>query len=316
MKHVVEKGVSTQRKACLVLKQPRGSLRYRNGVRKDETKLVEQIHQLSKRYKRYGYRRIAQVLRREGWPVNRKRVHRLWKREGLQLPLRRPKRRQMGSATNLKRAEKKNQIWTYDFAEDRTEKGNRVRILVVLDECTRECLWLEAGASFPAARVIQALEWMFLIHGTPEAIRSDNGPEFIAGSLRDWLRDQGCQTAYIEPGSPWQNGCVESFIGKLRDECLNRNVFRNGREIQNVLDAWKEEYNERRPHSSLEYRTPKEYARMLMDRDGRMDESGIRPQVLGELLTEFPTRSTSLHHDSDGENKEKTLTPGGSKNGG
>ncbi len=152
-------------------------------------------------------------------------------------------------------------VWTYDFLEDRTETFGKLRFLSILDEYTRECLSLRVGRSMPAARVIEALEWLLLTRGVPDHIRSDNGPEFIAYAVQDWLADRKVNTLYIKPGHPWENGYIESFHDKLRDECLNRHIFRSGREAEAVAETWRVEYNGYRPHSSLGYQTPKEFAK-------------------------------------------------------
>jgi len=165
----------------------------------------------------------------------------------------------------VNRAGHKNHVWSYDFVEDRTETGNKVRFLTVVDEYTRECLAIEAGKSMGGKEVIDCLEWLFLAHGAPRHIRSDNGPEFVAKAVRHWLGQEGCQTIYIEPGSPWENPYIESFNGKFRDECLNMELFRNVDEAQTVVNAWREEYNERRPHGSLGNLTPKEFAKCFAE---------------------------------------------------
>ena len=221
----------------------------------------ERIRTLAGKHGRYGYRRIAALLRREGKTVNTKRVHRLWKAEGLSLPQRRPRRRQYGPKSEIvRKAEHPKHVWTYDILEDRTESGNKLRILTVLDEYTKESLGICVGRSISAKTVVENLKWVFASRGIPEYIRSDNGPEFIATAVRSWLDESGCKTIYIEPGSPWENPYIESFNGKLRDECLNREIFRNTIEAQIVIENWREEYNRYRPHSSLGYLTPEEFA--------------------------------------------------------
>lgn len=225
--------------------------------------LKERIRELAQQHPRYGCPRITAILRREGWQVNRKRVHRFWKEEGLQIK-RKPKKRRRGPTGEvIHKAKHKNHVWSYDFIEDRTETGNKIRFLTVVDEFTRECLAIEAGRSMGGKEVIGCLEWLFLVNGAPGHIRSDNGPEFVAKAVRHWLAQEGCQTIYIEPGSPWENPYIESFNGKFRDECLNMEIFRNVKEAQTVVNYWREEYNERRPHSSLGNRTPREFADSL-----------------------------------------------------
>lgn len=241
-------------------------VRYTARRRRDEANLVKKIHELAVWRSRYGYRRITVLLRREGWKVNRKRVHRIWKTEGLALPLRRPRRRRVGPAGEIvNKAEYPNHVWSYDFLEDRTERGGKLRVLVIIDEYTRECLAMRVAPSIPARTVVEALEWPFLSRGVPKYLRSDNGPEFVARVVRQWLDKSGCETIFITPGSPWENGYVESFIDKLRDECLNREIFRNGRDAQVVVEAWRQEYNDHRPHSSLAYLTPAEFARQYYE---------------------------------------------------
>jgi len=235
---------------------------------KDEAELIKKIHKLAISHSRYGYRRIAVLLRREGLKINRKRVHRIWKAEGLGLPRRRPKRRRVGPVGEIvNKAEYPNHIWSYDFVEDRTERGGKLRILVIIDEHTRECLAIRVAPSIPAPAVVEVLEWLFLTRGVPKFLRSDNGPEFVARVVCQWLKESGCQTLFITPGSPWENGYIESFNDKLRNECLNREVFRNGREAQAIVEAWRQEYNNYRPHSSLGYLTPAEFARRYYEKN-------------------------------------------------
>ena len=205
--------------------------------------------------------------------MNKKRVHpssvavllrredRMWKLEELSLPRKRPKRRRRGPTGEvLRTAQHPGHVWSYDVLEDRTEGGGRLRILTIVDEYTRESLAIRVERSIDSAKVIEILEWLFITRGVPEHIRSDNGPEFVARAVRRWLADSGCLTLFIKPGSPWENPYVESFNGKFRDECLNTEVFRNGWEAQMIVEAWRREYNERRPHSALGYLTPVEFA--------------------------------------------------------
>ena len=261
MKHLVGGGRCSQRRACAVVRIPRSVARYIARQRKDEVELIKKIHKLAVHYSRYGYRRITVLLRREGLRVNKKRVHRIWKSEGLSLPRRRPRRRRMGPTGGIiNKAEYPDHVWSYDFIEDRTERGGKLRILVIIDEYTRECLATRVEPSIPASVVIEVLEWLFLTRGVPKYLRSDNGTEFISKAVRQWLKESGCQTLFIKPGSPWENGYIESFNDKLRDECLNREVFRNGGEAQAIVENWRQEYNNYRPHSSLGYLTPAEFA--------------------------------------------------------
>lgn len=220
---------------------------------------MERIVELACQYGRYGYRRITALLRNEGWRVNHKRVERIWRQEGLKVPKRQPKRGRLwltdGSCIRL-RPEKKDHVWSYDFAMIRTTDGRPVRILVIIDEYTRECLSLLVARRLRSQNVLDNLYELFIRRGIPEYIRSDNGPEFTAKAVRDWLADIGVSTLFIEPGSPWENGYVESFIGKLRDELLNGEIFDTLLEAQVIIEGWRREYNQSRPHSSLGYRPP------------------------------------------------------------
>jgi len=262
VKCLVDQRRCSERRACRLVGMSRSVVRYAARERGDEVELVSKIHELAVGHGRYGYRRVTVLLRREGWKVNRKRVHRIWKAEGLSLPLRRPRRRRVGPVGEIvNKAEYPNHVWSYDFLEDRTERGGKLRILAIIDEYTRECLSTRIAPSIPASTVLEVLEWLFLVRGIPKYVRSDNGPEFIAKAVCQWLKGSGCQTIFINPGSPWENGYIESFIDKLRDECLNREIFRNGKEARTIVEAWRQEYNNYRPHSSLGYLTPAEFAK-------------------------------------------------------
>ena len=258
---LVRRGQCSERHACRLVGVARSTHRYTRRERPDEGRLRAAIRSLANRHLRYGYRFITALLRKRGWLVNVKRVHRIWKLEGLSHGRKRPKRRAYGPrGLVVNKAERPNHVWTYDFVEDRTERGGKLRILTVLDEFTRQSLAIRVERSIGSSRVIDTLEWLFMLHGTPTHLRSDNGPEFIAKALRDWLAERGATTLYITPGSPWENPYIESFNGTLRDECLNMNLFTNGRHAQNVTETWRREYNELRPHSSLNYMTPAEFA--------------------------------------------------------
>ncbi len=220
---------------------------------------MERIVDLAGRYGRYGYRRITALLWQEGWKVNHKRVERLWRREGLKVPKKQPKRGRLwfndGSCARL-RPQHRNHVWSYDFVATRTSDGRAVRMLNIIDEYTRECLDISVGRSISAQDVIERLAELFLTRGIPEHIRSDNGPEFTAKAVREWLVRLGVRTLFIEPGSPWENGYIESFNGKLRDELLNREIFDTLLEARVLIGNWSNEYNRFRPHSSLGYRPP------------------------------------------------------------
>ena len=255
---VTELGVS-ERRACRVLGQHRSTQRKVPQTPDDEAALTADIIELARQSGRYGYRRITKMLRTAGWLVNKKRVERLWRREGLKVPSKQPKRSRLwlndGSCIRL-RAERPNHVWSYDFVADRTHDGRAYRMLCIIDEFTREALAVRVARRLNSTDVIEALCDLFIVRGIPAYIRSDNGPEFIAVALREWIAAVGAKTAYIEPGSPWENGYVESFNGKLRDELLNGEVFYTLAEAKIVIEQWRRHYNTVRPHSSLGYKPP------------------------------------------------------------
>lgn len=227
--------------------------------RDDEERLVAEVIELARQYGRYGYRKIAALLRVAGWLVNDKRVERIWRREGLKVPSRQPKRGRLwladGSCLRL-RPQHRNHVWSYDFVEDRTHDGRKFRMLNVIDEFTHECLAIRIARKLKAVDVIDVLSDLFIPRGVPGHIRSDNGPEFIATAVQDWIAAVGATTAYIAPGSPWENGYVESFNARLRDELLDGEIFYTLREAQIVIESWRRHYNAVRPHASLGYRPP------------------------------------------------------------
>ena len=227
--------------------------------RSDEVALTADIVALATQYGRYGYRRIAAMLHASGWAVNIKRVERIWRREGLKVPARQPKKGRLwlndGSCIRL-RPEHPNHVWSYDFVEDHTHNGRKFRMLNVIDEFTRECIAIRIDRKLKSTDVIDVLSDLFILRGVPGHIRSDNGPEFVAKAVRDWITAVGAKTAFIEPGSPWENGYCESFNSKLRDELLNGEMFYSLAEARIVVEGWRQHYNTRRPHSSLGYRPP------------------------------------------------------------
>jgi putative transposase len=219
------------------------------------------MKRLARANPRYGYRRICALMVRGGWVVNRKRIQRLWREQGLTVPLQQKKRRRHGYVDGRSvrhRAEAVNECWCYDFIYDQTEDGRALKILPILDEFTRECLTIQVGRNLNSEAVVQALEDLFLRRGAPKYLRSDNGPEFIAEAVKSWLRATGVETIFIEPGSPWENPFSESFHSRLRDEVLNREVFSSRLEAKVVLEDYRAHHNKSRPHSSLGYRTPQE----------------------------------------------------------
>ena len=261
VQELVEAHGQSERHACHLVGMPRSSGRYMAHSRPGEAELRACIRRLAIEHRAYGCAQITYLLRREGVTANKKRIHRLWKAEGLQQPRRSPRKRWCGPKGEvLKKAQRPNHVWTYDLMEDRTEGGRRLRLLNVLDEYTRESLAIRVERTMPARRVLSTLEWLVARRGAPEHIRSDNGPEFIAKAVRAWLGAKGCETIFIRPGSPWENPFIESFNGKLRTECLNRHVFEDGEEARTIIERWRREYNEVRPHGSLGGLSPAAYA--------------------------------------------------------
>ncbi len=251
-------GVS-ERRACRVVGHARSTHRHRVAVPDDEPRMVARMMALATRYGRYGYRRITALLRGEGWLVNHKRVERLWRREGLKVPQRQPKRGRLWLADGScvrRRPTYRHHVWAYDFVAERTHEGRPLKILAVVDEYSRECLALVVARRLRAMDVLETLAQLFVTHGVPAHIRSDNGPEFTADLVRSWLEALDVATLFIEPGSPWENGYVESFNGKLRDELLDREIFYTLTEARIVIERWRREYNTVRPHSALGYRPP------------------------------------------------------------
>jgi transposase InsO family protein len=257
----------SERRACRALGQSRGTQRYRPKRPDMDRRLLEEMRRLVKGWPLHGSERVHELLIGTGWRVNFKRVHRLWKQEHMQIPKRQRKRRRLPgrSADGCVRykAAHANHVWSYDFLADRTEDGRRLRLLVVIDEFTRECLALEVGRSFTAREVMMTLQYLFAVRGTPEHLRSDNGPEFIAEAIQRWLKDAEVSTLYIQKASPWENGYVESFNSRLRDELLNRELFLSLPEARYVLDEWRVQYNNDRIHGGLNWTTPAAFAASL-----------------------------------------------------
>jgi putative transposase len=252
----------------------RSSYRYpaqRAGHAADAT-LRQAIRDLARAHPRYGYRRVTALLQRRGERINPKRVWRIWQAEGLALPRKRPRKRRRGVREERPaRATHRGHVWTYDVVFDRTERGQALKMLVVLDEHTRECHRIRVGHQLDSAAVIASLREVFELHGAPEYLRSDNGGEFIADTLKARLAERGTRTVYIEPGHPWENGFAESFIGKFRDECLNQEVFWGEKHAQVTVETWRRAYNHERPHSALGYRTPAEVAKSSPTSSARTD---------------------------------------------
>ena len=265
MEHIRQHWGVSERRACRTVGQPRSTQRYPSRKADWDRPLIERIIKLSKENPRYGYRRAWALLRREGWHVNKKRIYRLWREGGLQVPDKQHKRRRLsGSSKNgctRRQAEHKDHVWSYDFVMDRTEDGRTLKMMPIVDEYTRECLVLKAQRSITSEEVVRTLVDLFAKRGEPAFIRSDNGPEFIAKAVKRWLEVSGVKTLYIEPGSPWENAYYsETFISRFSDELLKREVFTSLMEAEVLVEEYRNHYNHRRPHSSLGYRTPVEFA--------------------------------------------------------
>jgi transposase InsO family protein len=257
--YLTEKMGVSERRVCRAIGQPRSTQRYHKRVADDEEFLRARVIELAGAYGRYGYRRITGLLHNEGWRVNHKRVERIWREEGLKVPQKQPKRGRLwlnnGSIVRLKPLFR-NHVWSYDFMEDRTHNGVKYRILNVIDEYTREYLAVRVARRMSHRDVIAVLFELFLEYGVPVHIRSDNGSEFTAKKVRKWLSNLRVKPLYIEPGSPWENGYIESFNGKLRDELLAGEIFYSLKEAEVLIEQWRWHYNHVRPHSSLNYRPP------------------------------------------------------------
>ncbi len=261
VKHLVVERSYSERSACQLVGISRSSARYQPKEQPEETAFRRRVRELANGHPGYGYRRITVILRREGSDVNHKRVQRVWQSEGLQLPRRKPRKRRCGPRGEvIHKAQYRNHVWSYDFLEEHTMRGKRLRILAVIDEFTRECLALLVDRSITSDKVVDLLDWLFLVYGKPQHLRSDNGPELVAHKVQDWLADQGCKTLYISPGSPWENAYIESFIGKFRKECVDRYLFYTLEETRSIIEDWREEYNHYRPHSALGYLPPSAFA--------------------------------------------------------
>lgn len=268
MKHVQAALGVSERRACRTLGQPRSTQRKPPRQGEFERRLRRRTIELALEYGRYGYRRVTALLRREGWRVNHKRIERIWRQEGLKVPRKQPKRRRLwlndGSCIRL-RPQYPNHVWSYDFVLDRTHNGRAFRMLTVIDEYTRECLAIRVARQLRQDDVLDCLADLMTERGPPGHLRSDNGSEFTAKAVREWLGRLGVRTLFIEPGSPWENGFNESFNGKLRDELLNGEIFDTLKEAQYLIERWRWEYNRFRPHSSLGYRPPAPEAWMPRD---------------------------------------------------
>lgn len=255
-----ELGIS-ERRACQVLGQPRSTQQYERLRTEKDKVLVKRLHELAELHPRYGYRRITAKLKAEHWHVNRKRVQRLWRAEGLKVPTKTHKRTRLGRGENAchrRKPEHAHHVWALDFLMDNTLDGGRLKFLAVIDEFSRSCLSIKVNRTMTSSHVVAELERLITLHGAPGFIRCDNGPEFIARATRRFLTDATIKTLFIDPGSPWQNGYSESFNSRLRDELLNLEAFTSTLEARVLSEKWRREYNEQRPHGALGYRTPRQ----------------------------------------------------------
>jgi putative transposase len=256
-----QRGVSSRR-ACALLSVARATLGYESRLPVKDAPVVAAMRELSAQYPRFGYRRIHVFLRRQGHLLSPDRAHRLWRQAELQVPRRRPRRRISTGRPRPLIPLKINHVWTYDFVFDACANGQQLKCLTVVDEFSRECLEIDVAGGIRSGRVIEVLARLISVHGAPQYLRSDHGPEFVATALLRWLSSANIETALIEPGKPWQNGLGESFNGKFRDECLSMEWFRNRTDAKIVIEAWRCHYNEVRPHSSLDDLTPAEFKKL------------------------------------------------------
>lgn len=258
--HLRSRGLSC-RKACALVRVARSTLDYESKLQVRDAEPTKRMKAFSARNPRLGYRMAREHLRRRGLPMSFQRAHRLWRKAGLQVPPRRRKRRSAKRDPRTLVPTMPNEVWAYDFVHDSCLNGQKLKCLTIVDEFTREPLAIEVRGSIRASNVIQVLSRLISERGAPTFLRSDNGPEFVANALQDWLHHAGIEAAYVPPGSPWKNGVIESFNGRFRDECLNQEVFNNRREAAVIIEMFRKHYNESRPHSSLEYLTPAEKLR-------------------------------------------------------
>ena len=269
--YLVSRGRS-QRRACALLTVARSTATYQSRLDVKDAAVLAAMRELAQQYPRCGYRRIRVFLRRRGFVLSPDRAHRIWRAAGLQVPRRRPRRRVGSGRPRPVAPTQANQVWAYDFVFDTCANGQPLKCLTIIDEYTRECLAIDVAGGIRSRRVIEVLAQLVTTHGAPAYLRSDNGPEFVSRAILEWLQDAGIATALNDPGKPWQNGTDESFNGKFRDECLSLEWFRNRIDAKWVIEKWRREYNEVRPHSSLGYLTPAEFKSQPQIRSGCLTE--------------------------------------------
>jgi len=249
----------SQRRSCELIGIRRSVLTYERQMPRKDAPVLQAMKRLAEQYPRYGYRRIRIFLRREGHEMSWERAHRLWRLAGLQLPKKRSRKRVAASRPRPQAPTGPNSVWAYDFVYDACANGQQIKCLTVIDEFTRECLAIDVAGGIRSKRVIEVLSQLVSVRGAPRYLRSDNGPEFVSHRILEWIEASGIGSALSDPGKPWQNGTDESFNGRFRDECLNLEWFRSRREARVIIETWRQHYNQVRPHSSLDYRTPVEF---------------------------------------------------------
>jgi putative transposase len=256
--YAATRGLS-KRRACALVRTARSGLNYASKRELADAPVIARMRELAAQYPRYGYRFIQVFLERQGMRMSADRMHRLWRAAGLQVRRKRPRRRVAPSRPRPTPPQGPNHVWAIDFVHDHCANGQKLKCLTVIDEWTRECLAIDVAGSLRARRVVDVLARLVSVHGAPAHLRSDNGPEFVSRALLRWVTDEGVETAFIDPGKPWQNGTDESFNGRFRDECLSLEWFRSRSEAAPLIETWRKHYNEVRPHSSLEYLTPRAF---------------------------------------------------------
>jgi putative transposase len=271
VRYARSRGLSCRR-ACALIGVARSSLSYESRLIERDRRLGRQLRVIARANPRFGYRRARAVLASKGIEVNAKRVHRVWRGQQFQVPRRAARKRIRSTGLRPVPATRANQVWAYDFVHDGCANGQKLKMLTIIDEYTRYCVAIEVGARINSRQVIEVLTRVMSVHGAPEHLRSDHGPEFVAKAIKQWLRESAVATAYIDPGKPWQNGVNESFNGKLRDECLNLEWFATRAEAKVKIESWRVRYNRARPHSSLDYQTPARVMEKALALAGQRDE--------------------------------------------
>lgn len=279
VKHARKRGLSVRR-ACALFKTARSGLKHESKREKADAPVVAKMRELSAQYPRYGYRFIREFLAKDGMPMSCERVYRLWRKTGLQVPRKRSRKRLATGRPRPQPPTAPNHVWAIDFIFDMCADGRQLKCLTVVDEWTRECLAIDVAGTLRSARVVEVLARLVSLHGAPRFLRCDNGPEFVSKAILRWVTEEGVQTAFTDPGKPWQNGNNESFNGRFRDECLSVEWFRNRTEATAVISSWREHYNGVRPHSSLGYLSPTEFKRKYTDRNPTRSGSTFQHAVV------------------------------------